>query len=203
MSWWNTPRRSGGLADSHQRHATAARKRRRFTCCRRSGSATPGAGAAIQRRPSIVTGPRRARLKGRPHAARQALAARRISFCTAPAPTNCCSRRMKPTPQRLFGVAVADALRQRCVSRICRAWQMRAPSTRRRPARKPPRAISPHCRMPAKPITLQSASGGARAAIIRSSSRLPTSTRSDAASRRGRRILRRRVARPIFLRMRS
>ena len=45
--------RAGGLADSHQHQQPRPGGGADSTCCRRSGFATPGAGAAIDRRPSI------------------------------------------------------------------------------------------------------------------------------------------------------
>ena len=45
----STPRRRPTTSSSASRSPTAARRRRRCTCCRRSGSATPGRGAATAR----------------------------------------------------------------------------------------------------------------------------------------------------------
>ena len=64
---WSTPRRRPTTSSSASRSPTAARKRPRCTCCRRCGSATPGAGGAAAT--STPTGPRS------PHAGPAALEA--------------------------------------------------------------------------------------------------------------------------------
>ena len=73
---------------------TAARSRRRCTCCRRSGSATPGPGAATPRGPSSAAAGDALAVDRRPRIAD--LGERYLLRATARA--DCCSPRTRPTP---------------------------------------------------------------------------------------------------------
>ena len=110
---------------------------RRCTCCRRSGSATPGPGARDSR-----TADARARSTGaaRAHRHRRATTASWASaISTATAPPSCSSPRTRPTPQRLFGTPnrtpyVKDGINNYVVHGAARRRQSRrnaAPRPRR------------------------------------------------------------------------
>ena len=97
MSSWSTPRRARGHLHPDQRRAIGVRTRPRSNCCRRSGSATPGRGTTARKKPLPAEGDRR---RGRVRA--DAYLGRRKLFCEGARP-NCCSRKTRPTTERLYG----------------------------------------------------------------------------------------------------
>ena len=102
--------RARGPADADHRARTAAPRRRRCTCCRRCGSATPGPGAGRRPpRPSLrADAPRRRRRARSPPSTPSSadrLAVRRRA-------ASCCSPRTRPTPSGSSAPPNADAVRQ-------------------------------------------------------------------------------------------
>ena len=96
------------ILDPDHRLPTAARRRRRCTCCRRSGSATPGRGAAT----------RRGRCSGRPPARPTAVIAASHPelgerfLALRGRGRRCSSPRTRPTPSGSSASPNRDALRQ-------------------------------------------------------------------------------------------
>ena len=92
----STPRAAPKTSSSGSPSTTAGRRRRGFTCCRRSGSATPGRGAMADREAVAARG------RARHH---RGLASRRSATtgCPATARRSCCSPRTRATCERLWG----------------------------------------------------------------------------------------------------
>ena len=97
----STPRQSPeDIADPDHASTTAVPSRPSSTCCRRSGSATRGRGAATTARPAM----RRAWSDGRQRHRRSRIPISATTLpATARAPARCCSPRTRPTRERLFG----------------------------------------------------------------------------------------------------
>ncbi len=177
-----------GHADRRSRSPTAARSRRRCTCCRRSGSATPGRGAARAARPSLRRSPatRQARRSRPSHAelGERFLVLRRAG-------RRCSSPRTRRTRERLFGSAEPRRRTSRTASTTT--------SSHGDAERREPRAD----RAPRRPRTTRSTVGAGRVAVAPPAAQ--RRRRRDAASRdpfgglrrdaagapaRGRRVLR-------------
>ncbi len=180
--------RPRGHPDPDHGHATAARSPRRSTCCRRSGSATPGRGRLDARRAARCAAERPAPMRG--HHRRSTSRCTAGGGCTARARRRCSSPRTRPTP-RVSTAGDRSPLRQGRHQRRRRARATRTRSTpssagtkaaahyaRRRAGRRPG-ALAPQARPTGSGRTGRRAVRGA------------TSTDAFAAPQaRGRRVLR-------------
>ena len=125
----------GRHPDARSPCTTAGPKRRRCTCCRSSGSATPGPGSATARSRELALSRQTAR-STREHAelGRLSLARRRRRRAAVLATTRPTSRGCSASTQ--------PRLLQGCLPRVRRRRRPRRGESRRRPARRPRRATA-------------------------------------------------------------
>ena len=183
----STPRLARRHPDPHHGRQPRPRARRRSTCCRRSGSATPGPGTRGRARPALRRAAAR-RARRRSIARAPSATARRWLYCRGRR-RRCSSPRTRRTRERLFGVAdappyVKDGFNDYVVARRDATRSTRrsaAPRRRRTTARRSPPAASDG----------RPAAALADAVAERAEPFGRTSTRSfDARAARGRRVLR-------------